>query len=107
MNHKAKRLGTKGRMTAEGLALILIDYPKCPYCGVDLDVMHCSFDHVLAFDRGGSNTRDNIVACCLTCQRAKYTKSPEQFASYVSLTIVCPVDGTVFRPRYADWIRGL
>lgn len=120
MNAKAKRLGARGRVTAELLALIATsphDPPcqwcsgaeelHCPYCGTGITLEGGSFDHVLPFDKGGSNTRVNIRFGCLTCNRAKYTKSPAEHEAYMRLSVTCPVDGTVFRPRYADWIRGL
>lgn len=107
MNAKARKLGARGRVTAETLFLIVLRHPVCPYCGDVVDPMHGSFDHVLSFDKGGTNERSNIVFGHLSCNRAKFTKSPEELASYMTLTIVCPVDQTEFRPRYADWIRGL
>lgn len=107
INKKAERLGARGRVTAESLALIALSYPQCPYCGVDIDPMHGSFDHKVPFDKGGSNERSNILFCCMTCQRSKYTKSVDEHAEFLNFTVVCPVDGTVFKPRYADWKRGL
>jgi len=107
MNRKAERLRVPGRVTAESLFLIIARHPVCPYCGDETDPMHGSFDHVLSFDRGGTNERSNIIFGHLSCNRAKFTKSPEELAAYMTLTIACPIDGTVFRPRYADWIRGL
>lgn len=107
MNTKAKRLRAPGRVSAESLFLIIQRHPVCPYCGDATDPMHGSFDHVLPFDKGGANDSSNLVFGHLSCNRAKFTKSPAELASYMTLTIVCPVDQTVFRPRYADWIRGL
>lgn len=106
MNAKAARLGARGRVTAETLYLVISDYPRCPYCGNGVDPMHGAFDHIVPFDHGGANARSNLAFGHVSCNREKYTKSPEQYAAYKTLTIVCPVDGTVFRPRYADWIRG-
>jgi hypothetical protein len=107
MNAKAKRLGARGRMTAEGLFLVIQRHPVCPYCGLDNDPMHSSFDHVVAFDKGGTNDASNIVFGHLSCNRRKFTKTAEEHLAFETLTIVCPVDQTVFKPRYADWIRGL
>jgi hypothetical protein len=107
MNRKAEQLGADGRVNAELLWLIIVDYPKCPYCGIEIDPMHGQFDHKVPFDKGGSNTRDNIVFCCVTCNRAKFTKSVDEHAEWVGFTVVCPIDGTVFKPRYSDWVRGL
>ena len=107
MNAKARRLGARGSVSAETLALVILDYPKCPYCGVEIDSMHGQFDHMVPFDKGGSNTRENLVFCCLTCNRRKFTKSVSQHEEFLNFTVVCPIDGTVFKPRYSDWSRGL
>ncbi len=107
MNRKAERLHVPGRVTAETLFLVIADYPICPYCGGAVDPMHGSFDHVVSFDRGGANVRSNIVFGHLSCNREKYTKSPEEYERFKLLTIVCPIDGRVFRPRWADYVRGL
>lgn len=107
MNTKAIRLHAPGRVTAELLAVVILDYPKCPYCGVETDPMHGQFDHKVPFDKGGPNTRDNLVFCCLTCNRAKFTKSVDEHQEFLNFTVTCPIDGTVFKPRYSDWSRGL
>lgn len=107
MNAKAFRVGARGRVTAETLVLIAFDYPRCPYCGVEIDPEHGSFDHKVPFDKGGANERSNIVFCCITCNRRKFTKSVSEHEEFLAFTVTCPVDGTIFKPRYADWRRGL
>jgi 5-methylcytosine-specific restriction endonuclease McrA len=107
-NAKARRLGRAGRISSVDLALVYARSEGiCCYCGFDLDPESNSFDHVVPFDHGGLNTIDNLVACCLTCQRTKFTKSPAQLEQWRKLQVVCPVDQTVFRPRWADYVRGL
>jgi hypothetical protein len=107
INKKAVRLHAPGRVSAESLFLIIRKYPQCPYCGQDTDPMHGSFDHVVPFDKDGTNLSDNIVFAHRTCNKHKHTKSVSEYSSYKMLTVTCPVDGTVFRPRYADYARGL
>jgi hypothetical protein len=69
--------------------------------------MHGQFDHKVPFDHGGSNTRENLVFCNVTCNRQKFTKSVSEHEEFLNFTVVCPIDGTVFKPRYSDWSRGL
>lgn len=107
INAKAARLRAPGRVTAEMLLLIALEYPNCPYCGVEIDPAHGTFDHRIPFDKGGTNYRDNIVFCCLSCNRKKFTKSISEHEEFLNFTVTCPVDGVVFKPRYADWKRGL
>lgn len=107
-NTKARRLGRSGRISALDLfAIFEASEGVCTYCGIGIDPGDCSFDHVIAFDKGGENERTNIVACCLTCQRTKFTKDRSEFAAWRDLSVTCPIDGVVFRPRWADYQRGL
>jgi len=107
INRKAERLGAKGRVSAESLLMIALDYPKCPYCDISISPGHGSYDHKVPFDKGGSNLRENIVFACITCNRRKFTKSVSEHKEFLTFTVTCPIDGTVFKPRYADWTRGL
>ena len=107
INRKAARLGRDGRVVASDLGrAYLRSMGICTYCQIGIDPMHCSFDHVIPFDRGGPNEPTNIVACCMTCQRAKSKKTPDEFAIARVLVVECETCGRSFRPRYADWIRG-
>ena len=109
VNAKAARLGLYGRINAVDLARIYVQSEgHCTYCGVGLDPLHCSFDHVIPFSRGrdDANTPANIVACCLTCQRSKATKTPDESQQARVLMVDCEVCGTRFKPRWADWTRG-
>jgi 5-methylcytosine-specific restriction endonuclease McrA len=106
-NRKAQRLGRPGRISFVDLYELYIESEGvCTYCGIGVAPESCSFDHVVPFDRDGDNIKANIVVCCLTCQRAKFTKMPAEFEAWKQLEVTCPVDGKVFRPRWADYIRG-
>lgn len=106
-NKKARHLGRSGIITYVDLFHIFKDSEGlCTYCGIGIYPETCSFDHVQAFDRGGTNDPSNVVACCLECQRGKFTKSPAEFEQWRTLRVTCPVDGIVFRPRWADYSRG-
>lgn len=107
INAKAARLGRDGRVSADDLATIFVASDRaCAYCGIGIDPLHCSFDHVLPFDRDGQNTMDNIKACCMTCQRGKSTKTPDEYQLARKLTVSCETCGIEFKPRWADWARG-
>jgi uncharacterized protein YdaU (DUF1376 family) len=54
------------------------DQHRCVYCGVS-DVA-LQLDHVLPRSRGGSDTPDNLVACCKPCNTSKGAKTPEEWA---------------------------
>lgn len=106
-NKKAARLGLEGRITADDLGRVyLLCGGTCPYCGIGITSMDCSFDHMLPFDLGGQNSLDNITACCMTCQRSKGRKTIHDYDVARALWSFCEVCGKGFKPRWADWRRG-
>lgn len=103
MNAKARRLGVVGTISAVELAV----KPKsCFYCGVTLEDGQGTFDHVIPWDRKGTNVSENIVRCCLSCNRRKFTKTPSEFQAHKELTSTCIVCGQTFHPRWAEWMAG-
>jgi hypothetical protein len=107
INQKAHKLGAAGRVTADDLALVYLSGDrKCAYCRVDVSPGGVSFDHIVPFVKGGSNLRSNIAPSCITCQRGKFTKTPEEWAKAKDMTVPCEVCGKQFRPRWADYQRG-
>lgn len=106
MNKRARSARVYGEVSWTDLAAL---GDRCTYCGIDLEPMHGSYDHVIAIDRGGPNIAGNIVRCCMTCQRAKHTKTVEEFRVAQSVEVVCalPGCGRRWRPRYGEYRRGM
>lgn len=105
-NIKARKLHVPGVVTGEMLASL----PGiCHYCGIELGIMDGTWDHKIAFDRGGDNTLNNIVRCCTSCNRRKFNKTPTEFATYEELWVTCalPGCGKRWQPRYAEHQRGM
>jgi len=48
------------------------DLHRCGYCGVPATTI----DHVLPRSRGGRDSWENLVACCLKCNNAKGDRTP-------------------------------
>jgi len=107
INAKARRLNAPGTISATDLALVYLAADrKCEYCGIEVSPGGVSFDHAIAFARGGANIRENLAASCMTCQRGKFTKSPEEWEQARHLVVQCSVCGKDFKPRWADYVRG-
>lgn len=104
INRRAERAGVYGRIRAQDLWAIEASQKTCHYCGIQLEAG--TFDHIVPFDRGGPNQFFNIVRSCLTCNRSKYTKSPEELAIHQSRIVECEVCGKPFRPRFAEYENG-
>lgn len=105
---KARSLGVRGSVTAEDLGLVELASPTCYYCGIDLPVGGGTFDHIRPLGRGGMNHIVNIVRCCLTCNRTKFTKTPEQLAVHEDRVVTCerPGCGNTYKPRWAEYEAG-
>ena len=48
------------------------------YCGQQLSGIELTFDHVVPVSQGGRKAWDNIVTCCVNCNRQKGGKTPRQ-----------------------------
>jgi hypothetical protein len=104
-NAKARRLHVPGVVSWEMLASV---GDSCAYCGAILRLEDGTWDHIVPFDRGGTNHLTNIARCCTTCQRRKFNKTPGEYAAHRELTITCarPGCGNTYQPRWAEWQNG-
>ena len=105
-NAKGRKYHVQGVVTWEMLA---VKGSACHYCGIGLDLDHGTWDHYVAFDAGGDNWTTNIVRCCTTCQRTKFTKTEAEFAAHKALVVTCnrPGCNNTYQPRWAEWNRGM
>ena len=54
------------------------DGHTCQYCGDEYPTAELTFDHVLPVARSGRKDWENIVTCCITCNRRKGGRTPEE-----------------------------
>ena len=50
------------------------DDSRCAYCGVHA----ATIDHVMPRSRGGKDSWENLVACCLRCNNVKGDRTPQE-----------------------------
>ena len=50
------------------------DDQRCAYCGVHASTI----DHVIPRSRGGADSWENLVACCLRCNNIKGDRTPQE-----------------------------
>lgn len=106
-NSRARQHHALGVVTAAVLVQVHVrSGGRCHYCGIELELEHGTWDHAQALSEGGRNDITNLVRCCVKDQRTKHTKTPTEFAAHQALTVTCPIDGTVFQPRWAEWKAG-
>ena len=55
----------------------------CCYCQEPITVRSATADHVQARARGGSNSRDNLVAACQPCNKTKGAMSEKAFRAAI------------------------
>jgi 5-methylcytosine-specific restriction endonuclease McrA len=54
------------------------DDHRCQYCGHRFAPAQLTFDHVIPVARAGHKGWDNIVTCCIPCNRKKGDRTPEE-----------------------------
>jgi 5-methylcytosine-specific restriction endonuclease McrA len=50
----------------------------CQYCGEHFPTQELTFDHVVPVSQGGRKDWENIVTCCVGCNRRKGGRTPEE-----------------------------
>jgi 5-methylcytosine-specific restriction endonuclease McrA len=51
---------------------------QCQYCGRRMDSCDLTYDHVIPKSMGGRTAWENIVTCCLPCNKKKGGRTPTQ-----------------------------
>ncbi len=54
------------------------DNHMCQYCSGTMSTADLTFDHVIPVAHGGSKDWDNIVTCCIGCNRKKGGRTPAE-----------------------------
>jgi 5-methylcytosine-specific restriction endonuclease McrA len=54
------------------------DNHSCQYCGEGFSTNELTFDHVVPVAQGGRKDWENIVTCCVTCNRRKGGRTPAE-----------------------------
>ena len=58
--------------------ILIRDQYTCQYCKKRFGPGELTLDHVVPRSRGGSNTWENLVACCLRCNNRKGDRLPTE-----------------------------
>ncbi|MBN2126638.1 MAG: HNH endonuclease [Deltaproteobacteria bacterium] len=72
------------------------DRYRCQYCGSRFATEELTYDHVLPKSRGGRTKWENIVTCCVECNRKKGGRTPEE--AHMSL---------VRKPARPSWVPAI
>ena len=66
------------------------DRYKCQYCGERFQSEELTYDHILPKSRGGKTEWENIVTCCVECNRKKGGRTPQEASMKLIRKPVCP-----------------
>jgi 5-methylcytosine-specific restriction endonuclease McrA len=54
------------------------DHHNCQYCNTHHATQDLTFDHVIPVSQGGRKDWENIVTCCVSCNRRKGGRTPAE-----------------------------
>ena len=74
------------------------DWYSCQYCAKSFPTTELTFDHVVPVSRGGRKDWENIVTCCVSCNRRKGGRTPGE----ASMRLVRPPKRPEFRTSHSD-----
>lgn len=72
------------------------DRYHCQYCGARFATEELTYDHVIPKSRGGKTKWENIVTCCVECNRKKGGLTPAEASMKL-----------IREPRRPDWVPAL
>lgn len=72
------------------------DRYKCQYCGKRFPSEELTYDHVFPKSRGGRTEWENIVTCCMECNRKKGGRMPHEASMHL-----------IRKPFQPDWVSSI
>ena len=72
------------------------DRYRCQYCGNQYPTEELTYDHVMPKSRGGTTEWENIVTCCIDCNRKKGGRSPSEASMRL-----------IRKPKHPTWIPAI
>lgn len=97
LNSLIKRPRFERRLTR--LEVFSRDNYVCQYCG--REVKELTLDHVVPRYRGGEHVWENVVSCCIACNRRKAARTPKEAGMQLLHQPVPPrADGYRIPSRY-------
>lgn len=84
------RLPSARRTPVTRRGVLRRDASRCAYCGGAASTI----DHVLPRSRGGKDTWENLVACCLRCNNTKSDRTPQEMGWELRIVPQAPRGGS-------------
>ncbi|MFH1017189.1 MAG: HNH endonuclease [Pseudomonadota bacterium] len=85
------------------------DSSVCQYCGKRCPKTELNLDHIIPRSRGGRTTWENVVCCCLPCNRRKGGMNPKEAGMRLIREPARPhwaecLNISLKHPRYREWL---
>ena len=77
------------------------DEHTCQYCGEAFASGDLTFDHVVPVAQGGRKDWENIVTCCVTCNRKKGGRTPAEAGMHLQRTPKRPESAPAIRIKFS------
>lgn len=91
------RLGRRPEVQFSRANIYTRDNHTCQYCLVPCNTEDLTFDHVIPVAQGGGRSWDNIVTCCIKCNRKKGARTPEEADMHLAHKPKKPAYSPIFR----------
>ena len=91
------RVGRRPEVQFSRANIYTRDNYKCQYCLQQCASDDLTFDHVIPVSQGGGKSWDNIVSCCLKCNRKKGARTPEEAEMVLTHRPKKPAYSPIFR----------
>ena len=91
------RIPNSKRVPVSRRGVLRRDSQRCGYCGKSANTI----DHILPRSRGGQDTWENLVACCLRCNNLKSDRTPAEMGWELKVTPTMPT-GVIWSVRGAE-----
>ncbi len=85
------------------------DGSTCQYCGKRHSKSDLNLDHIVPRSKGGQTTWENVVCCCVTCNRRKGGMTPREAGMQLIRQPARPhwaecLNISLKHPRYREWL---
>ena len=95
------------QVTFSRLNLYRRDKNTCQYCGIRPGTRELTIDHVMPRSRGGELSWENCVLACVTCNKRKANRTPEEASMHLKVEPVRPrwsqIRQLPLRPIWSSW----
>lgn len=91
------RIPNARRVPVSRRGVLRRDSHRCAYCSRGANTI----DHIVPKSRGGKDTWENLVACCLSCNNEKGDRTPQEMGWQLKVVPKMPT-GLVWSVRGAD-----